>query len=227
MGRGHADERSTRFQAARCRMFPKTARTAVVCLLRYAFTHEGQTVTTPTSGRPWLALRVRSRHEKSVQTILNAKGYRTSLPLVRCTHKRRSGSDWESQKPLIPGYVFAIRDVENPFRIVTTPGLVQVVSFGSSPGIVPEAEIEALERIAASGLPVASCRYTRLGETVELMAGPLKGVQGVLLRQAKTTCLVVGVELIQCSVAVEIDGAWAGPSITGASLGRERDDRVF
>jgi len=165
----------------------------------------------PASGQPWLALRVLARHEKSVQTILNAKGYRTALPLVRCIHKRRSGSDWGSQKPLIPGYVFAVRNPENPFRIVTTPGVVQVVSFGSSPGAIPEAEIEALERIAASGLPVASCPYTRLGETVELLAGPLKGLQGVVLRQAQTTRLVVCVELLQCSVAVEIDGAWAIP----------------
>ena len=165
----------------------------------------------PASRHPWLALRVIARHEKSVQTNLNAKGYRTSLPLVRCIHRRRSGSDWDSQKPLIPGYVFAVHNRENPFRIVTTPGVVQIVSFGSSPGTIPEAEIEALERIAASGLPVASCRYTRPVETVELIAGPLKGVQGVVLRQAQTTCLIVGVELLQCSVAVEIDGAWAVP----------------
>ena len=162
----------------------------------------------PASGHPWLALRVRARH---VQTNLNAKGYRTSLPLVWCIHRRRSGSDWDSQKPLIPATSLPVHNRENPFRIVTTPGVVQIVSFGSSPGTIPEAEIEALERIAASGLPVASCRYTRPVETVELIAGPLKGVQGVVLRQAQTTCLIVGVELLQCSVAVEIDGAWAVP----------------
>jgi transcription antitermination factor NusG len=156
-------------------------------------------------------LRVRSRHEKSVQTILIAKEYQTSLPLARCIHKRRSGSDWDSQKPLIPGYVFAVHNRENPFRIVTTPGVVQIVSFGKSPGTIPEAEIEALERIAASGLTVTSCGYTRIGEAVELIDGPLKGVKGIVLRQAQATCLVVGVELLQCSVAVEIDGAWAVP----------------
>jgi transcription antitermination factor NusG len=94
---------------------------------------------------------------------------------------------------------------------VTTPGVVQIVSFGKSPGTIPEAEIEALERIAASGLPVTSCGYTRIGEAVELIDGPLKGVKGIVLRQAQATCLVVGVELLQCSVAIEIDGAWAVP----------------
>src|SRR5580700_1695356 len=111
----------------------------------------------PTSscGLLWLALVVRSRHEKSVQTVLDAKGYRTSVPLMRCIHKRHLGSSWDSQKPLIGGYVFVVQDRANPFRMVTTPGLVGIVRFGSEPGIISQAEIEALERIAASGLPVA------------------------------------------------------------------------
>jgi transcription antitermination factor NusG len=160
---------------------------------------------------PWLALVVRSRHEKSVKTILESKGYRAAVPLVRCSHKRSSGSAWDSQAPLITGYVFVVFDQQNPFRIVTTPGVVQIVSFGSGPGTIPDTEIEALERIAASGLPVASCRYARIGETVELIEGPLRGVQGLVLRQGKTTRLVVGFELLQRSVAVEIEATWAVP----------------
>ena len=165
----------------------------------------------PVAVHPWLALVVRSRHEKSVKTILDSKGYRTSVPLVRCIHKRRSGSAWDSQKPLIAGYVFAVHDRDNPFRIVTTPGLVNIVRFGKEPCAIPEAEIEALERIAASGLPVGRCGYTRIGQKVELIDGPLRGVQGIVLRQAKTTRLIVSVEMLQRSVVVEIDGAWAYP----------------
>jgi len=178
------------------------------------------------SPHPWLALVVRSRHEKSVQTILDAKGYRTSVPLVRYIHKRRAGSAWDSQKPLIAGYVFAVHDRDNPFRIVTTPGVVKIVGFGGVPSAIPESEIEALERVAASGLPVAHCGYTRVGEKVELVDGPLKGVQGIVLREAKSTRLVVGVELLQRSVMVEIEGAWAVPmpyfSCGAANPGRSR-----
>jgi transcription termination/antitermination protein NusG len=193
---------------------------AAACAYSILSSHEGQIpdLITPTE-RSWLALVVRSRHEKSVKTLLDSKGYRTAVPLVRCIHRRRSGSAWDSQKPLIAGYVFAVYDRDNPFRIVTTPGVVQIVSFGSQPGTIPEAEIESLERIAASGLPVAGCGYTRVGEKVELIGGPLKGVQGIVLREAKSTRLIVGVELLQRAVAVEIEGAWAVPTryISGAS----------
>jgi transcription antitermination factor NusG len=158
-----------------------------------------------------VALVVRSRHEKSVKEFLDSKGYRTSVPLVRSMHKRRFGSDWDSHVPLIAGYVFAVPQRENPFRMVTTPGFVKIVSFGSQPGCIPEAEIEALERIAASGLAVAGCGYIRIGKTVELIGGPLKGLRGIVLREATSTRLVVSVELLQRSMAVEIDGAWALP----------------
>jgi len=166
-------------------------------LLIYAFVQRRSLPIETTVSHPWLALAVRSRHEKSVQTILIAKGYRTALPLLLHGHKRRSGGDWESQKPLIPGYVFAVDDPGNPFRIATTSGVVEIVSFGGQPVTIPEAELEALERIAASGLPVTHCACTRPDETVELIAGPLKGMQGILVRKGKVTCLAVGAGIRQ------------------------------
>src|ERR1035441_10484826 len=112
---------------------------AAACPISIISTHAGQTADlTAASGNEWLALVVRSRHEKSVKTILDSKGYRAALPLVRCIHKRRSGSAWDSQKPLIAGYVFAGLDRENPFRLVTTPGVVQIVSFGNELGTITD-----------------------------------------------------------------------------------------
>lgn len=172
-----------------------------------------------------MALVVRSRHEKSVKTMLDYKGYRTAVPLVRCIHTRRSGAAWDSHKPLIAGYVFVVWNRENPFHIVTTPGVVQIVGCGDEPGAITQAEIEALERVAASGLPVTGCGYTRIGETVELVRGPLKGIQGIVLREGKATRLVVGVELLQRSMTVEIDGAWAVP-IRNCAV-REVQNRSF
>jgi transcription antitermination factor NusG len=111
---------------------------AAACAFSIGSPREGQTSGLAAAAEhPWLALVVRSRHEKSVKTILDSKGYRTALPLVRCIHKRRSGSAWDSQKPLIAGYVFAALDPENPFRMVTTPGVVHIVSFGSEPAPYP------------------------------------------------------------------------------------------
>jgi transcription antitermination factor NusG len=168
----------------------------------------------------WLALSVRSRHEKSVKRILDYKGYTTSLPLRTRSHTRRCGTDWQSATPLIPGYVFVLYELRNSFHIATTPGVIRFVAFGNGPSPIPAVEIEALERITASNLPIGECGYTRAGDEVELLAGPLKGLTGLVVREAGNTRLVVSVSLLQRSVFVEIESKWAGPvspSVSGLS----------
>ena len=160
---------------------------------------------------PWFALYVRSRHEKHVQTHLVSKGYRTSLPLAKCYRTRSSGQIWESTKPLLSGYVFVALDITNPHHIVTTPGVVQIVGSGHCSSQIPYGEIEALERIAQAQLPVAHCAYTRIGEGVRLVHGPLKGVEGIVLRDSGPTRLVVSVTILQRSLSVEIENTWAVP----------------
>jgi transcription antitermination factor NusG len=164
------------------------------------------------SADSWFALYVRPRHEKSVKKILDYKGYTTSLPLRKCYHTRCSGSEWKSEKPLIAGYVFVAFDPENPFHIVTTPGVITAVGFGAGASAIPYCEIEALERVAGSQLPVAACTYTRAGEVVELIRGPLKGLQGIVIRESGATHLVVGISMLQRSLSVQIENTWAVPS---------------
>ena len=48
--------------------------------------------------------------------------------------------------------------------------------------------------------------YLRQGDWVEVIRGPLAGVQGILLRKGARARLVIGVRLIQQAVSVELDG---------------------
>jgi transcriptional antiterminator NusG len=160
---------------------------------------------------PWFALSVKPRHEKSVQRMLDYKGYTTALPIQQVGHTRRCGSIWQSEKPLISGYVFVAHDLQNPFHIVGTPGVIRIVSFGNTICPIPADQIEALQRVAASRLPVSNCPYTSNGQAVRLVDGPLSGLEGVVIRESGATRLVVSVDMLQRSVAVEIESAWAVP----------------
>ena len=57
----------------------------------------------------------------------------------------------------------------------------------------------------ASVLPYDSHPYLQEGMKVEVIRGPLQGVQGILLRKDKRHRLVLGIHLIQKAAAVEID----------------------
>src|SRR6185369_14187890 len=77
----------------------------------------------------WFALAVRPRHEKTVTRMLVNKGYETFLPLYAKEHKY-SGRVRSFELPLFPGYAFSRFDPAARLPILTTPGVLQVMSAG-------------------------------------------------------------------------------------------------
>lgn len=157
----------------------------------------------------WFALRVRPRAEKVVAQSLRNKGYEEFLPLRR---HRRAWSDRvvELQMPLFPGYVFSRFDVEHRLPLLTTPGVISVVGVGRHPQPVDEDEIQALQVLVGSQLPLEPWPYLYVGRRVRILKGPLSGASGLLAAVKSRRRLVVSVTLLQRSVAVEIpeDSAW-------------------
>lgn len=107
--------------------------------------------------------------------------------------------------------MFVAGDPDNTFRVVSTPGVLRIIGYGNKASAIPAHEIEALERTAASPLNAAECAYLKPGQLVRLTRGPLKGIQGSVVRGPDGARFVVSVELLQRSVAVEIECDWAEP----------------
>jgi len=82
---------------------------------------------------------------------------------------------------------------------------VSIVGTGRSPAPVGEQEVDAVRRVVASGLNLEPVEYLRAGDRVTVEAGPLAGLEGVLLETRQGRRLVVSVHLLQRSVAVELD----------------------
>lgn len=90
-------------------------------------------------------------------------------------------------------------------RVLSTAGVRSIVGFGQTDVPVEEAEISTLRQVMASGLPLSPWPYLRTGERVRIEGGALAGVSGTLVREKNSWRVVVNVELLQRSVAVEID----------------------
>lgn len=158
----------------------------------------------------WFALRVRSQHEKIVASVLRSKGYEEFLPLYHCRHR------WSDRikviaRPLFTGYVFCRFDLNKRLPILVTPGVLLIVGIAKTPLPVEDSEIAALQSIVKSGFQAEPWPYLQVGQRVRIERGSLEGVEGVLLAVKKPHRLVVSVTLLQRSVAVEIDEAWATP----------------
>jgi transcription antitermination factor NusG len=164
---------------------------------------------------PWYALRVRPRFEKQIASILLSKGYEGFLPLY-IQRNRWSDRIREVQLPLFSGYLFCRFDINKRLPILITPGVIQVVGIGKTPHPIEDSEIEAIQSIVISGLQLEPRSYMNIGRRVRIEIGPLAGVEGIVTTLKGKCRLVVSINLLQRSVAVEIDESWVLPlSSTG------------
>jgi transcription termination/antitermination protein NusG len=163
-------------------------------------------VTDKTNVLHWYALRTRSRHEKMVRDQLLHQGIEPLLPTVKRL------SQWKDRKkeievPLFSGYCFVRFNAEQKLPVLKTIGVVDIVGGGQRPEPIPDEEISAIQTLMSSVLPYDPHPYLQEGMKVEVVRGPLQGVQGILLRKEKRHRLILGVRLIQQAAAVEIDTA--------------------
>lgn len=159
---------------------------------------------------PWYALRVKSRCEQLVASHLQARGYESFLPLYK-SQRRWSDRFKEIELPIFPGYVFCQFDTSNRLPVVSIPGIVHVVGIGRIPVAIEETEIAAIQVAVKLGLPRQPCPFLEIGNKVKIEAGPLRGVEGILLGHRSHQRLVLSVTLLQRSVSVQIDEDWVRP----------------
>lgn len=152
----------------------------------------------------WHALYTRHQHEKVVTQALAGKGFEVYLPQHLAVHR------WKDRQkhvllPLFPNYVFIRGGLDRMLSIVTTPGVHSLVSWGARPAGIPSEEIEAVRRLVESPLPVEPHPFLQCGERVRIMRGPLEGIEGILVRKTRGFRLVLSVEMLSKSAAVEVD----------------------
>jgi len=84
---------------------------------------------------------------------------------------------------------------------------------------VEEQEIEGISRMVRSGLLTMPWPYLQAGEIVLVEQGPLAGLEGVLINVKSSYRIVVSINLLQRSIATEIDRQWVRPLRRSASRG--------
>jgi transcription antitermination factor NusG len=152
----------------------------------------------------WWVLYTRHQHEKVVADVLTAKGFEVMLPLYESIRRWKDRSKTITL-PLFPCYVFVRGGLNRRLQVVTTPGVHTILFHGERVAIVPETEIEAIRKAVEGPFRVEPHPFLRCGERVRVTRGSLEGVEGVLVRKKNLYRLVLSVDMMAQSVAVEID----------------------
>jgi transcription antitermination factor NusG len=152
----------------------------------------------------WHAVHIRHQHEKVVADILINERFDIFLPLYP-TVRRWKDRMKRLSLPLFPCYVFLRGGLDRKLQIVQTPGVHGIVGTAGRPGVIPEEEIAAIRRAVDSRLNIEPYPYLKVGDRVRITAGPLFGLEGILIRKQDQLRMVLSVEMLGRSVAVEVN----------------------
>jgi transcription antitermination factor NusG len=159
----------------------------------------------------WYAAYTKANHEKRVAQQLEQRCIEHFLPVYESMRRWKDRRIW-LQMPLFPGYVFVRLALRDRLQLLQIPGVVQLVNFNGHPAPLPEEDIQAIRNCLGRSRRVEPHRYMHSGLRMQVMSGPLQGLEGVLLRRKNKTRFVLSFDLIMRSVAVEIDEIDLGPA---------------
>ena len=157
------------------------------------------------SGSLWFAVYTTCRHEKRVAQHLVQREIEHYLPLYRSNRKWRDGSRVTLELPLFPSYVFVRISRSERISVLNVPGALAVVGgTGGEPAPLPDSAIEAL-RAGLCEYKIEPHHLLRVGELARIRSGAFAGMEGVVVRRKNGCRIVLTLEQIMQSVAIEVD----------------------
>jgi transcription antitermination factor NusG len=164
-------------------------------------------------GESWYAVQTHARHERAVVQRFRDKKLTTFLPLV--TEERR----WSDRRkllevPLFACYVFVkIMDtIEDRLRVLCTDSVFDFVGIPRQGTPIPDEQMNAVRTIVEQNIKCGAYPFLKIGQRVRICSGALEGVEGILVARNGFKTLVISVDLIQRSMAIQVDGYSVEPA---------------
>jgi transcription antitermination factor NusG len=152
----------------------------------------------------WYAIYTRPSHEKRVLEHFALREIEYYWPSYRTTHHWKNRCKVELELPLFPGYLFARFQWCQHVRVLEVPSVVSIVGNGREPLPLQHSEIESLR----AGLDLRRAEphpYLNVGERARIKFGPLAGFEGIVVRKTNGLRVVLTLQQIMKSVAVEVE----------------------
>jgi transcription antitermination factor NusG len=153
----------------------------------------------------WFAVYTTSRHEKRVDQHLTMREIEHYLPTYQTQRKWSDGSRVTLNLPLFPGYIFVHIKRAQRVRVLEVPGVLTIVGgTGRVAAPLPIGDIEALR----TGLHLRRAEphpLLQVGQRARIKSGALAGMEGVVVRKKNSFRVVLTMDAIMQSIAVEVD----------------------
>jgi transcription antitermination factor NusG len=155
----------------------------------------------------WFAVHTRARHEKAVAHRLGERGVETFLPTMTEVHR------WNDRKkivqiPLFNCYLFVklMPRNEERQRVLRTDSVLGLVGGQGVGTPIPDEQIEAVRILVGGQVPCCPYPFLKTGQRVRIRGGALEGLEGIFLSRQGARRLVISVDAMQRSLAIQVEG---------------------
>jgi len=159
------------------------------------------------NGQNWYAVHTRARHERVVAHRLCDRGVTTFLPVFTEVHR------WHDRKktmelPLFSCYLFVklMPCNEEWQRVLRTDSVLGLVGTQGVGTPIPEEQIDAVRILIKEQLPCCSHPFLKTGQRVRIRGGALEGLEGIFLSRHGQRRLIISVDAMQRSLAIQVEG---------------------
>jgi transcription antitermination factor NusG len=150
----------------------------------------------------WWVAHTRSRNEKALAHDLVAKNVSYFLPMTLKV-SRRSHRTFKSLLPLFTSYLFFCGHENERIELLKTNRVVSLLEVTDQDELVRE--LVRIEQAIRAGAPLVPHKYIEKGQWCRVIAGPLLGLEGIVVQTRSNTRLVLQIDMLGQAASVEID----------------------
>ena len=159
-------------------------------------------VPTSPNGR-WIAFYTLARREKELMRFLTGAAVPFYAPLVRRRIPSPGGRVRVSFVPLFPGYVFSLVDDDQRRLALTTNTIARCIPVSDPEELVRD--LRSIRRLITTDAPLTPESRIDAGHRVRVRSGPLRGLEGAVIRRGTGERLVVAVRFLNQGVSMELE----------------------
>jgi transcription termination/antitermination protein NusG len=153
----------------------------------------------------WYAIRTQSRAERMVHHALTHHSIDSFLPVMTRVSEWK-GRHKRIESAMFPGYCFAKFSLSQTLLVAQIPGVIEITgSDKGRPEAIPDDDMAALRRVIEYGQRYEENLGLEEGTKVEVVRGPLAGIQGKLIGKRDNWKLIVFIHVIGKGACVDMD----------------------
>lgn len=151
----------------------------------------------------WWVAHTKARFEKAFAWDMLNRDIAYFLPMVKKV-RVSGGRKRKTMMPLFSSYVFICGTEQDRYNAMATNRLCQTIEVTDQKQFINE--LTEIEKAINGDAEISPYPYPAKGAKCRIIAGSLKGLEGIVIQDAKKTRMVLEVNILGQGAAVEIDG---------------------